>query len=153
MEIGDRTSHVKLEINENNTYIPDYILIYGAKTRVYNVPTKFFTGRNGWRERYEKGSKSVTLTNIIGAVKHTCPLFPLLTKKCIHKTKNPFLYSLRPTRFFTVSFLGCPIQFFTFQNLPNIVNGSHHFPTFPPFSHYFYSLFTLLLLHYLSFIH
>ena len=49
-------------------------------------------------------------------------------------------YSFRPTRFFTVSFFGCLIQFFTFQNLPKIVNGSHHFPTFPPFSHYFYSL-------------
>ena len=62
-------------------------------------------------------------------------------------------YSLRPTRFFTVSFLRCFIQFFTFQNLPKIVNGSHHFPTFPSFSHYFYTLFTLLLLHYLFFIH
>ena len=39
-------------------------------------------------------------------------------------------YSLCPSRFFTVSSLGCPIQFFTFQNLPKTVNESRHFFTF-----------------------
>ena len=48
-------------------------------------------------------------------------------------------YSLRPSHFFTLSFLGFLIQFFTFQNLPKIVKESHHFSTFLSFSHYFYS--------------
>ena len=42
----------------------------------------------------------------------------------------------------SLHFFFCLIQFFTFQNLSKIVNGSHHFSTF---------LFTLLLLHYLLF--
>ena len=45
-------------------------------------------------------------------------------------------YFLRPFHFFTLSFFGCAIQFFTFQNL---LNRSHHFFTFLSFSHYFYS--------------
>ena len=56
-----------------------------------------------------------------------------------YSLRPPEWYSLRPFHFFTLSFLGCPIQFFTFQNLPKIVNGSHHFSTFLSFSHYFYS--------------
>ena len=70
-------------------------------------------------------------------------------------------YSLRPSRFFTLSFLGCPSRFFTSQNFPKIVNfyniktnlthyfhplspiyqlninGSHHFTHFSYFLHYF----------------
>ena len=51
--------------------------------------------------------------------------------KTILFLSQPFLYSF---------IFECSIQFFTFQNLPNIVNGSHHIFTFTPFSHYFHSL-------------
>ena len=63
------------------------------------------------------------------------------------KSKNKIKYSFRPTptRFFTISFLGCPLQFFTFQNLPKIVNGFHHFLTFPSFSHYFYPRYLIFI--------
>ena len=41
-------------------------------------------------------------------------------------------------------FFGRPTHFFTLQNFRKIVNGSHHFLTFPPFSHYFYSTISIL---------
>ena len=50
-------------------------------------------------------------------------------------------YSLSANHFFTVFFLKCTIQFFTFQKLPKIINESHYL-------YHSSSLFTQLLFHY-----
>ena len=50
------------------------------------------------------------------------------------------LYSLCPSRFFTVFSFGHPTHFFALQNFPKIANGPYHFPSFS----FFHTIFTLL---------
>ena len=50
------------------------------------------------------------------------------------------VYSLRPSDFYTLSFSGCPIQFYTFQNFPKILK---FFNIKIPPTHYFHLLFQI----------